>query len=159
MKGCSGLRAGSRQNVNVICTSRSRLLRSHTVTPQQQLQQQLGSVSPSLLHSWLPTGADSSRCSLVFQAAATAVAPAAAVGAVPRGETAGAVLVLEDVTVQVRQPNTQYSSNVQSILLDVKAADLMRSSICSSCLACSASMQRCQASSLNTQACFASQYH
>lgn len=40
---------------------------------------------------------------MVCQAAATAVAPAAAaaVGA-RRGETAGAVLVLEDVTMQVR---------------------------------------------------------
>jgi hypothetical protein len=104
MKGFSGVRAGYKQTVSGVSTSRSRLYKSNTATSQQQLvQQQQGVVSNivPLLHT--PTSASSSRCSSVCQAAATAVAPAAAVGAVPRGETAGAVLVLEDVTVQVRK--------------------------------------------------------
>jgi hypothetical protein len=111
MKSFSGVRAGSRQSVSGVATSRSVLSKSHATAPQQQQVQQRGSRQSSLL-PLVRTPASSSRSNVSCQAAATAVAPASAVGAVRRGETAGAVLVLEDVTVQVSNCN-RYTAAVR----------------------------------------------
>jgi hypothetical protein len=62
--------------------------------------------------------ASSNKSNVSCEAAATAVAPASAVGAVRRGETAGAVLVLEDVTVQVSNFN-EYTAAICYIKLSV----------------------------------------
>jgi hypothetical protein len=110
MKSCSGVRAGSRQIGSGVSTSRSVLSRSHAIAPQQQQLQQGGSKQLSLLPV-VSTQASSNRRNVSCEVVATAVAPASAVGVVRRGETAGAVLVLEDVTVQVRNINTYTAAN------------------------------------------------